>query len=362
MTISKRLMGGLLLGLLSFSSVSAETDAANDSTPSRFAWGLAAITEGQLNLKSGEGAWANRLDLNASVGLWRGATFEAAAMATYRTGREVGDPYQDFSNINSPGRPFRLTHFGLAQSFLDDRLSLYLGIRQADEDYWNTSVAGIFTGASYGCLPTVNDNFHVNVFPLSALGFHVEYRPAEHWAIRTTLYNGRAYDTLDRIFRFRPKTDGVINLGSVSYSKESEGSCPHPTTFLLGWNVGNHRRDASLGRHTQAGLWATIEHPIVGLGRVHLTAAGTVGHEFKDPEAAKTSFNIALAADNLTRRGGALGVGFSRALYTFGHESDLETSFLMPLGAGFSLRPALHFLRTDGRNRLLGQLRVEVEI
>lgn len=329
-----------------------------DNKEQRVEFGVEAITEGQWSLTNGHGAWANRLDANIGVKLWRGAKAEAAVMATYHAGKEVADGWQDFSNINAPNRPLRLIHFGLQQNLANDKVRLFFGVRQADEDYFNSPQAGLFTGASYGCLPTVNDNFHINVYPLSALGFHAEYNPLEQLTLKTTVYNGNAYDTVDRIFRFRPHADGVINLGSVTYEIPAENEEDLPATYVAGWNVGNHFRESTGNRHTQAGFWLIAEQPLPHLGRVQPVLGGSFSRQFKDPEVARTYWNAACSFGNLTRIGGTLAFGVSRAIYNEAHETDFETTFVLPIGKHFSIQPALHYLRTNGRKQVVGQMRV----
>lgn len=327
----------------------------------RVTFGLEAATEGQWNMTGGQGAWANRLDASLGVRLWRGAQAEAAVMATYNAGREVADVWQDFSNLNAPNRPLRLIHCGLQQTFAAGRVRAFLGVRQADEDYFCSPQAGLFTGASYGCVPTVNDNFHINVFPMSALGLHVEYDPVDNLTLKTTLYNGNAYDTVDRIFRFRPHTDGVINLGSMTYTRPAGGD-ELPATYTAGWNVGNHNRKNAAGRHTQAGFWLVAEQPVCRLGRVQTVLGATFAKEFSDPEVAETYWNAALSIGNLTRRGGTLAVGVSRAYYREAHETDMEVTYSMPLGKYFSVQPALHCFSTNGERQVVGQLRVALSL
>lgn len=330
----------------------------------RVEYGVSAITEGQWNMTNGHGAWANRLDLGMGVTLWRGVRAEAAAMATCLKGNDTGAVMQDFSNINAACRPFRLIRFGLVQKLAGDRMSLFLGVKQADEDYFNSPQAGIFTGASYGCLPVVNDNYEANVFPLSALGFHAELAATDRLIVRTSLYNGRSYDTVDRIFRFRPHADGVMNLGSVTYSNggsEGEDDEMLPATYTAGWNVGNEAAEGN-GRCTQGGFWLTAEQPLPEIGRVQPAVGATYARQFHGTGEAREYWNVALSLGRLTRRGGTLAMGVSRAYYGSVHETDVETTFKMPLSGSFSLQPAFHFFRTSGKSQVVGLLRVAFEM
>ena len=115
-------------------------------------------------------------------------------------------------------------------------------------------------------------------------------------------------------------------------------------TYLVGWNFGNHYREATQHRHSQVGFWATVEQPLVKVGRVGLAAAATVSHQFKDPEVAVGYWNGTLAANNLTRRGGTLALVLNRAYYNNAHETDTELTFAIA-------RPGIRakFLQFEGR-------------
>lgn len=330
--------------------------AKTNQSSARIIYDLTAITEGQWNLTSGRGGWANKLDAGIGVKLWTGATAEGRVLSTWQPTDAVADVCQDFSNINAPNRPLRLIHFGLQQTL--GKMSVYAGLREADEDYFCTPLAGISTGASCGCAPTVNDNFHINVFPLTSLGLHVTYQPIEPLTIQASLYNGIAYDTFHRSFRFRPHRDGVITLGSISYERPADNDEDFGATYLIGWNFGNHYRESTQRRHSQSGFWLTAEQPICHLGRVGVAVGATFAHEFKDPEVATGYWNGTLALNRLTRIGGTFALVFNRAYYHEAHESDLEATFSLPLGKYFTLQPALHHYSTNGQSQWLAQMRV----
>lgn len=337
-------------------SIDKEEQQAEDS---RVKWELCAITEGQWNMTDGKGGWANRVDANLQVGLWQGATLSTGILSTYRPTEDVTEVMQDFSNINAQNRPLRLVHFGLEQKWKN--FSAFAGLRQADEDYFCSPIAGIATGASCGCVPTVNDNFVINVFPMTAMGVHFTYTPTTAWLAQVSVYNGKAYDTLNRSFRFRPHTDGILSLGSITYTPTTADAANDNAfvpTYLLGWNIGNHQRDDTETKHTQVGYWITAEQPIGHLGRMGVALAATISHQIKDPETAKFYYNATLAMNNLTRRGGTLAVLVNRAYYSNAHETELEATFTHPLGKYFSLQPALHYYSTSGKKQMMGSLRV----
>lgn len=323
----------------------------------RFSWNAGVITEGQWNITKGKVAWANLISADAGVRLWEGAQFDLAAISTYGVNASAVDDRQDFSNINAPNFGFRLTHLGLGQTLADGKVLLFLGLRGADEDYCSTDYAGVFTGSSYGGLPTITENTGVPMFPVSALGFHVEYWPTARWTFRESLYNGRASDRLDEQFRFRPGRDGILNYGSAMYEVAKGESTP--ATYTLGYNLAT--RQAS-GERVDFGLWTVVEQPLFRIGRAQLGLLAQGAVQLTKNAAGKGYWAGAVVMEDVTANGGVLGLGVNRAYYADGNETDVELTFNCPIGAGFSVQPALHCIHTDGSTVMAGQLRVIYEI
>lgn len=350
----------LILGMLVTAGRAAIPENVPDTTgEKKLQWGVTAITEGQWDMSCGAGAWANLLKADISTSLWRGARAEAGGMSAYSCGSELGGVMQDFSNINASNRGFRLIHLGLQQQ-LGPSVWLFAGLRQADEDYFTGNMASLFTGASYGCPPIVNDNYGINVYPTSALSLHAEWLVSERVVLKSSLCNGLSSDRLGQQFRFRPRRDGIINLGSVTYTT-ADGEEELPAYYNFTYNIGNHRHSSREKRHTQYGFFATAEQPLLRIGRTHLCVMATGAIEFNDPAEAKGYWNAGAALDNLTKRGGTLAVSISRAYYVDGHETDLEGTFRLPLTSFLCLQPAVHYFCSSGDNRVIGQLRLIAE-
>lgn len=323
----------------------------------RFTWNVGVITEGQWNMTDERTAWANLISADAGVRLWEGALFDLGAIATHEAGASAVDDRQDFSNINASNRAFRLMHLGLTQELAEGRISLFLGLRGADEDYCNTDYAGVFTGSSYGGLPTITENAEVAMFPVSVLAFHAEYKPTKRWTIRECLHNGRASDRLDEQFRFRPGRDGILNFGSVMYEWQKDESTP--ATYTLGYNLGT-KQNGDDG--ADFGLWTSLEQPLFSVGRARLGVLAQGAVQLTKNAAGKGYWAGAVVVEEVTKNGGVLGLGVNRAYYADGHETDVELTFNCPIAAGFSVQPAMHCIRTDGRTVMAGQLRVIYEI
>lgn len=321
----------------------------------RVAWAAGVITEGQWNMTDGKTGWANRINADLGVRLWKGALFDVSTLTTYSTGTPVADDRQGFSNIDAENRAFRLFHAGLSQTFLNESLTLFVGLKAADEDYFNTDLAGLFTGSSYGGIPVCTENHGISVYPEAALALHAEYVTGG-WTLRESFYNGAPSDRLDEQFRFRPGRDGLFNIGSAMYAVETEGYAF--TSYTLGYAFSTKE----VTGQTEFGLWGGVEQPVYTWGKMRLNLLAEGAAELTKNAACKGYWAAGAVAENITRNGGQLGLAVNRVYCQDGHETDVELTFLCPLGAGFSLQPALHAIRTDGVTTMVGQFRLCYEI
>ena len=322
----------------------------------RVTWNADVITEGQWNLSDSEVGWANRIAAGIGVSLWKGATFDASALATYSVGTPVAADRQGFSNIDAQNRGFRLFHAGLSQTFFNDRLTAFVGVKAVDEDFFNTDLAGLFTGSSYGAIPVFTENHGISVYPEAVLAMHLSYLH-RNWLFRMSLYNGAPSDRLDKQFRFRPGRDGLLNIGSVLHTiDEKEGYSP--TTYTLGYAFSTKQ----VNGQTEFGVWGSVEQSLFSIGRVGLNFLAEGSVELTRNAYCKGYWAGGVVAENLTRHGGRLGVAVNRIYCSDGNETDVELTFHCPIGGGFSIQPALHAIRTDGNGTFVGQLRLCYEI
>lgn len=354
----------LLVGAVAMAAAPtyAQTGSAGDEGP-RMGWQVEAVSEGQWNMSGGRGSWANVLSARVDARTWRGGTVEAGALATWRLGDGVVDDMQDFSNINAESRAFRLTHLGIGQR-IGGRLYLFAGLRQAGEDYFNTDGAGVFTGSSYGCAPQVGGNFAVGVYPEAALGLHLEYRPTGAWTLRTSLYNGEASDRLGRQFRFRPGCDGMISMGSVSWSPALTGYLDAGGGLADGFLAPNYVFGYAAGlQYHGCALWAGVDQPLARVGRAGLNLFAMGGACFGQLDESRGHWAAALILDNAIGRGGTLAMGVSRAHYAGNvRETDFETTFEYPLLPWLGIQPAVHVIRTGDGTNVVGNLRLSVSL
>ena len=322
----------------------------------RVNWGISVASEGQWNASNGKTGWMNVLSADFGVNFWKGGLFDVSALSTYGVGNPVCEDRQGLSNLDADNRAFRLFHAGLTQTFFDDCLSVFMGLKAADEDYFNTDMVGLFTGSSYGGNPVCTEVHGIAVYPEAALALHVAYEQGG-WTLRESLYNGAPSDRLDEQFRFRPGRDGVFNIGSVMYCEESEEEFL-PSTYTLGYAFSSKE----VGGKEQFGLWGGIEQPLCRFGEARLNLIAQGGMPIVNDAVCKGYWAGALLAENVTELGAQVGLSVNRCHWVDGHETDVEFTFACPLGAGFSVQPAFHVIRTDGQTSCVGLLRLYYEI
>ena len=202
----------------------------------RVGWSLTAMTEGEWNMSNGNTAWVNYLEASVDVGLWKGAAFEGMAIATYQTGGAVDNDNLGLSNIyTDENKPFRLMQASLRQA-LGKRFLISFGLRNVDADYFTTPATGLFTGAADADYPILSLNYPLATFPLSAMGVHLEYFPADGLTLKASVYNGVADDAFNRQFRFCPSSNGVFTLGCISYEIPTKGE--QAASYTLGYVYG----------------------------------------------------------------------------------------------------------------------------
>lgn len=336
--------------------------ASPSTNAQRITWSIEGATEGLWNITDGKAGWCNLLEASMQTKLWKGASIDLAALATYNLNTPVADDIQMFSNLDAgPDKAFRLNQAGLTQE-IGGHFLVYAGLRNVDIDHFTTPFTGLFTNASHGIFPVLSANFPIATYPMSAMCLHTEIRPVKGLIIRESIYNGVASDRLDEQFRFCPQSDGVFNIGSVSYHiGESEEN--HTGHYTLGYALGTSPSETiENGLTYNYALWALVEQFIVKLGRTELSGLLQGGASPASRSTCRGYWGAGLLLDNATKNGAQLGIVVNRALYTGARETDVEFTGSFPVCKYFTLQPAIHCINTNGHYTAAAQLRAIVEI
>ncbi len=162
--------------------------------------------------------------------------FSAATISIARTSDEpLIDDLQVFSNIDADQVPLTLAIAGIGWE-PDERHSLFVGIRNVNEDYFTSPVTSLFTNSSWGIYPTLSCIQDIANYPLAAVGVHYAYT-GDALGFQASMYNGLGHQDFtgrQNVWRFVPSSDGLFLITQASYSHNDNsyyaGACYHSGT------------------------------------------------------------------------------------------------------------------------------------
>ena len=350
------------------------TAAGAQEKKAALGYALGVITEGEWNAMSGKTNMVTQMNAEIGGGLWSGAIWQAGLISTYNMDIDrnrnwsVADDNQVFSNIMLDSQlPLALSVFGITQN-VTERFRVFLGVRNLNVDYFTSPCTALFTNSSDGIFPTLADNWHLANYPTSAMCLHLEWNPSPKLTWKNSLYNGASSTQWNRIFRFAPHGDGIINVSEISFHA-GDDSLSMSGEYHLGFlysdtpdeDAGNDEANVKgdLNRKkTNCSVFGLAEQPIYrGKQTYKLLLQG--GYSPKRLNDTYGYFGVGLTGERLFADDDHAGVQVHRALYSDGgRETDVEMTYCLPMTKNISVQPALHFIHTSGNNNVVGLLRV----
>ena len=318
-----------------------------DSTSLRPSFGVDYTGEVQTDFERFR--QANLLQLSAGIPFSRALSFQVSTITAWTTRPylEVND-LQVFSNIDVYALrvPFTLSVAGFSWQ-MNDRHSLFAGIRRIDEDYFCSDALGLFTNSSCGIFPTLSWNYYVATYPFAAMGIHYAY---DHKNIRlqASLYNGDSdYHFTGRynMFRICPQSDGIFALGQVEYRHRD-------SHYYLGGSLNTEPE-------TSPAMWAYAEQALTS----NLTMILAYSHAFGDNLYCNDFCGIG-ARYTYKRAEFGIFTDFTSVTDIEEDPSDeideFATEFVcnLRLTDYLSVKPVLHIITTDDETKYVGMLRV----
>lgn len=303
-------------------------------------WAVTYTTEGHYGVSQQKAAWANLMNLDLGIGLWRNATLNLSTLSSFDTCESVSDDRQAYSNIVAENRALRLFLLELSQSW--NWLELGIGIGHINNHFFATEHSALFTGASHGIYPTVGDNYGLGNFPVSSLGINADVRLTNRLHAHIHGANGAASDRLNEQFRLRPHEDGLLGIAELRWvndpNDEHQGS----------WHLGAVREGCkSSGNGTTLFIYG--DQPLVSWGESHagvlLQGSWAKGNDIT----CRSYIGAGLWGDEIGSHHIYTGLIANRAVYVDGWETDIELTSVIPVYDWLQLQPALHLINTDSR-------------
>lgn len=308
--------------------------------PEKHAWkpevGMELTTELQAT-HTGDYNWANLLRLGASLPLHRDLSLEIGTLSACMSADEsIGGDLQTFSNLDAPRIPLALSMLNLAWEHGGH--ALYAGVRNMNEDYFCSPVTSLFTGSSCGIFPTISANYDVANYPMASVGVHYRLESSKgsngsrsSIVFQTSLYNGRGYNRFvgrENVFRFCPKSDGVLGLAEVAYNRSG-------SSYFVGTAVHSSPSASGLGQQVSITPWAYAEQRITD--RLSLIAG--YSHAFGRNAVCR---DFAGLGGRYTWKRAELGLFSDYARFTEGDEFATELTCKITLTPHLYLQPSLH--------------------
>ena len=296
-------------------------------------------TELQTNFR--ESNFVNLLRLNAEVPIGKSVSVEASTISMAKTrGERLVDDLQTFSNIEEDNLPLAIAVCG-ANWQINDKHSLFMGIRNMNEDYFTSPITSLFTNSSCGIYPTISANYPIANYPVASVGIHYYYDGAPI-KIQASLYNGTGYNRFtgrDNVFRVCPKDDGVFGITEVSYNHGG-------SSYFLG-NAIHYNGNISTTP------WFYIEQNISQKFALLVCYSHTFSEDAECKDFVGLGTNCQLGKYQL-------GAFTDYAGFVGRNEFTTELSFKMPMAQHIDIQPTVHIITYGKRIHCVTMLRMSI--
>lgn len=311
-------------------------------------FGVTCTSEIQTDFKNNYN-FANLLKLSANIPVKKRFAFELGTISIVKTRQEgLLDVLQTPSNIEEENLPFALCVMDFNWR-INEHNSLFMGIRNMNEDYFNSEVTSFFTNSSCGIYPTLSCNYTIANFPYASVGIHYAHE-RENFTIQASLYNGRGYNRFtgrENIFRFCPKGDGLFALTQGEYRWRG-------SHYFIGgaFHYGTMGEERKRFRST---LWLYLEQQVTD----HFCLTGGYSHAFRKENPCKEFVGV---GGKYSWKRTEIGFFSDYAKFNDAEECANEVTCKIQIREFLYLQPALHLLLQKGKQDVMGFIRLGIEL
>ena len=321
------------------------------------------ITELQTNFGK-KYNWVNLLSLSAELpsekisSNWANGSFHIHLISINKIFKErIADDLMTFSNIEEDN--LLINPFVLGYTHRWQKISLFGGLRNVNNDYFITPYTSLFTNSSAGIFPTLSINYPLANYPLSAVCLHFEYKPTEVWLLKSSLYNGVAHDPRKNVFNsftVNPHNDGIFSISEINFAQNKCGIGRYALGITL---TTNEKSIYSAWVELEQSLYKAIDKEIGGI--VHIGVAQNYGNNDLRPYCRYYNA-IGGYASGLSGRNDKLGIYLNMANFADSKEHTLEITWQYPLFKRVSIQPTLHYIATDNNTAIIGLCRLIINV
>lgn len=301
--------------------------------------------------------WCNLLRTDFRQPIYSGGEFRVVTIHIYKASpkRVIADR-MIFSNIEEKNNPFAIAVLGYTQQIGSS--SLFLGVRNMNEDYFTSPETSLFTNSSCGIYPTISTNYPIANYPLSSLCLDYKGQFGQ-WNVKGSLYNGVGYSGWskgDNPFIFDFKQDGIFGITEINYQTNYGsyfcGASLHNRLFLCDANAG--QRDETISAQTQKKrgltwwgyaeqrLWAGTGHEINLLVQYSQDSSASISCK------QYAGLGVTWLHKDSQQRQYNIGVVFSAAQFCETNEFTVEVTYRYLFRPNSYLQPAVHLIWNNG--------------
>jgi len=311
--------------------------------------GFDFTTEAQSDF-GGKYNWVNLLSLSAGLASekinqqWTNGNFHIELISVFKTRKErIADDLMTFSNIEEDNLPINPFVFGYTHRW--DKIELFGGVRNVNNDYFITPYTSLFTNSSAGIFPTLSLNYPLANYPLSAMCLHLEYMPTEKIHVKSSLYNGIAHDPRKNVFHsftVNPQDDGIFSISEFNYAQNKYG-------------IGRYALGLTMRSTGVYAAWTEIEQTLY---RYEDKEIGCIFHiGIASPQYCRYYYAIGGHFANLVAKD-RLGVYLNTTEVSGVKERTVEITWRFQIIDSIAIQPTYHYLLTGNKTTNIGLLRL----
>lgn len=319
-------------------------------------YGLTYISELQYNItdpKENKPKWANLLSFDGewhTTRFWKNGMFKVGFWSIKNSfDRTIVDDLLIFSNIDSPSQWLLCSTLGYQHTF--GRLSVFAGIRDANTDYFISECELFFTNSSAGTPPTISLNSETGLYPLTAMGIHLDYR-GDNFKVENSFYNNlnsviHSHNNIFK-FNFNPFRYGFVNFTQTQYLP-NDGSI-----YTLGTVI-----EDSQNNDLRYSVYAVAEKDIINYNKSTLRGFATLGFADQKTNICHKYIGIGTITSNIFKQNNMDKLGIMCAYAQIDDDSEFmaEMSYSYSLNDRISLQPTFHYINNTNTDALVGLLR-----
>jgi porin len=312
---------------------------------------------------------------------WHGARIFVFALDTHggAPSELVGD-VQGVSNLEAAGA-VRLEELWLQQNLLDDRLSWLVGRHDLNTEFYRLQSGALFINSSFGIGPEFSHSGAAgpSIFPNTALGTRVDFKPSPNVVWRLAVLDGVPVDRPGEGIRVFAPGDGALVVGEVALlARPDTGGMPRHRRFAIGrglmrsyaakvalgaWyytarfsdlsDTSQHRGSGGAYLIGDLSVRSVTVFAQLGLGDGRVNQIGGYlggGLTFTAPIPGRAQDMVGLAVAAARN-----GSHYERADTTAGiptaGETTLEFTYLAPIGSWLSVQPDVQYVIHPGGTR-----------